>query len=109
LKKLAQWLTRHAVNEVCYKICNYLEQHTSRRTTGTIIAAGDAIAVSWMLDWRRALDEDDDKLPTGIASALGVFSTKDWHEVMSHASLAESLMTEMDRPEWEHLRRKPIS
>jgi hypothetical protein len=83
-----------------------LEQHTDRRTIGTIHAAGDAVAVSWMLDWRRALDEDGDKLPSGIAIALAAFSPEDWHEVMSNASLAESFMDAVDRPEWAHLRSR---
>jgi hypothetical protein len=108
VKNLVQRLTRRAVSEVCYWICEHLEEHTERRTIGTQIAAGDAIAVSWMLDWRRALQEDNDSLPTGIASALGAFSPEEWREVMSNASLAESLMTGIDRPEWAHIRRKPI-
>jgi hypothetical protein len=108
VKNLIQQLTRRAISEVCYRICNQLEQHTDRRTTGTIIVAGEAVAVSWMLDWKRALQEDNDSLPTSIANALGAFSAEEWHEVMSHASFAESLMTGIDRPEWEHLRCKPI-
>ncbi len=108
MKNLVQRLTRRAIGEVCYWICEHLEEHTERRTTGTKLAAGDAVAVSWMLDWRRALEEDNDSLPTGIASALGAFSTEDWPEVMSLASSTESLMTGIDRPEWAHIRRKPI-
>jgi hypothetical protein len=104
MEKLVQRLARRAVSEVCYWLCEHLEEHTERRTTGTILAAGDAVAVSWMLDWRRALDEDDSKLPSGIASALGAFSAEEWHEVMGNASFAESLMIGIDRPEWAHLR-----
>lgn len=109
MKNLVQRLTRRAVSEICYWLCEHLEEHTERRTTGTILAAGDAIAVSWMLDWRKALDEADSTLPSGIASALGAFSIEDWHEVMSSARCAESAMTGIDRPEWAHLRRKPIN
>lgn len=109
MKKLVQRLTRRAVSEVCYWICEYLEEHTERRTTGTRIAAGDAIAVSWMLDWKRALDEDESKLPSGIVGALGAFSPEEWREVMSNASSSESLMGGIDRPEWAHLHRKPIN
>jgi hypothetical protein len=109
VKNLVQRLTRRAVSEVCYWLCEHLEEHTERRTTGTILAAGDAIAVSWMLDWKLALNEDDDALPTGIAGVLGAFSKEDWQEVMSCASFAEGSMTGIDRPEWAHLRRKPIN
>lgn len=109
MKRFVQRLTRRTVSEVCYWICEHLEEHTERRTTGTILAAGDAIAVSWMLDWRCALDEDDGSLPVGIATPLGAFSAEDWHEVMSSARCAESAMTGIDRPEWAHIRRKPIS
>ena len=105
MKKSMQRLTRRVVSDVCYWTCNRLEQHTDRRTIGTRHAAGDAIAVSWMLDWTRALDEDDSKLPSGIASALGAFSAEEWHEIMSNASSAESLMIGIDQPEWAHLRR----
>jgi hypothetical protein len=108
VKNLVQRLTGRLINDACYWICEHLEEHTERRTTGTIIAAGEAVAVSWMLDWRRALQENNDSLPTGIASALRAFSAEDWHEVMSHASLAESLMTGIDQSEWAHIRRKPI-
>jgi hypothetical protein len=104
VKNLVQRLTRRAVSEVCYWLCEHLEEHTERRTTGTQIAAGDAIAVSWMLDWRRALDEDASKLPSGIAHALGAFSPEEWRDVMSNASDAEALMDGIDRPEWAHLR-----
>jgi hypothetical protein len=109
VKKLVPRLTRRAVSEVCYWICEHLEEHTERRTTGTILAAGDAVAVSWMLDWRAALAENDEALPTGIAGVLGAFSKEDWQEVMSCAGSAESLMTGIDRPEWAHIRRKPIT
>jgi hypothetical protein len=109
VKKLVKRLTSRAVSEVCYWLCEHLEEHTERRTTGTILAAGDAVAVSWMLDWRKALAEDDSKLPSGIASALGTFSAEDWAEVMSSASFAEGCMTGIDRPEWTHIRRKPIT
>lgn len=109
MKKRMQRLAHRAISEACYWLCEHLEDHTERRTTGTILAAGDAIAVSWMLDWKRALDEDDDSLPTGIASVLGAFSKEDWQEVMSCASFAEGSMTGIDRSEWTHLRRKPIT
>jgi hypothetical protein len=108
MKTLVHRLTRRPISEVCYWLCEHLEEHTERRTTGTILAAGDAIAVSWMLDWKRALSEDNHTLPTGIANALGAFSAANWQEVMSCASSSESLMTGVDRPEWAHIRRKPI-
>jgi hypothetical protein len=104
VKKLVQRLTRRAVSEVCYWLCEHLEEHTERCTTGTILAAGDAVAVSWMLDWRAALSEDEDALPKGIASVLSAFSAEDWQEVMSCASFAEGSMTGIDRPEWGHIR-----
>ncbi len=108
MKNLVQRLTRRAISEVCYWICNHLEQHTDRQTRGTIIAAGDAIAVSWVLDWKRALDEYDSELPAGVGSVLGVFTPEEWREVMSHADLSEFCMASVQRPEWAHLRRKPI-
>jgi hypothetical protein len=106
VKKLVQRLTRRAVSEVCYWLCEHLEEHTERVTTGTILAAGDAVAVSWMLDWRAALAEDQDALPGGIANTLGAFSPEDWAEVMSCASFAESCMGRVDRPEWAHIRSR---
>jgi hypothetical protein len=106
VKKLVQRLTRRTVSEVCYWLCEHLEEHTERRTTGTILAAGDAVAVSWMLDWKAALDEDQDALPSGIASALSAFSPEDWQEVMSCASFTEGCMVGIDRPEWEHIRSR---
>jgi hypothetical protein len=106
MKNLVQRLTRRTVSEACYWLCEHLEEHTERRTTGTIIAAGEAIAVSWMLDWKAALAEDDSKLPSGIASAPGAFSAEDWAEVMNSASLTESLMAGIDRPEWAHIRSR---
>jgi hypothetical protein len=109
VKNVLQQLARHVLSDVCYWTCNYLEQHTDRRTIGTRQAAGDAVAVSWMLNWRRALDEDHSKLPSGIASALGVFSAEEWHDVMNNASLAESLMIGIDLHEWAHLRREPVN
>lgn len=109
MKKLVQRLTRRAVSEVCYWLCEHLEQHTGRRTTGTRLAAGDAIAVSWVLDWKRALDDYDSELPTGVRSALGVFSPEEWREVMAHADFGESCMGAIQSPQWAHLRRKPIN
>lgn len=106
MKNLVQRLTRRVISEACYWLCEHLEQHTERHTTGTILAAGDAVAVSWMLDWRAALAEDQDTLPNGIASVLAAFSAKDWQEVMSSASFAESCMTGIDRPEWTHIRSR---
>jgi hypothetical protein len=110
VKKLVQRLTGRIVNEVCYQVCNHLEGYTGRHTTGTKLAAGDAIAVSWALAWKRALDEDDSKLPPGIANTLSVFSPEEWREVMSCAELSETwLEGDLKRPEWEHLRRKPVT
>jgi hypothetical protein len=88
VKELVQRLARRAISEASYWICEYLEQYTSRCTTGTRSAAGDAIAVSWLLDWKRALDEDHSELPSGIASTLGAFSADEWHEVMANADFA---------------------
>jgi hypothetical protein len=109
VKKLVRRLTRRPISEVCHWLCEHLEEHTERCTTGTMLAAGDAVAVSWMLDWKAALAEDDDALPSGIASALGAFSAEEWREVMSNASFTESLMIGIDEPEWAHIRRKPIN
>lgn len=109
MKQLIQRLERRAVSEVCYWICEHLEQHTWRRTTGTRFAAGNAIAVSWVLNWKRALDEDEGKLPAGMASVLDTFSPEEWREVMSNASSSESFLGAIQRPEWAHLRRKPIN
>jgi hypothetical protein len=108
VKNFVQRLTRRAISEVCYWMCEHLEQYTERRTTGTKIAAADAIAVSWVLDWKRALDEHDGDLPPGVASALGAFSPQEWREVMSHADFSESCMGTTQNPEWAHIRRKPI-
>jgi hypothetical protein len=104
MRRLVRTLTRRAVSEVCYRICEKLEEYTPRRTTGTILAAGDAIAVACMLDWKRALDEDMGALPLPLASILGHFSLEEWEEVMSFASSTEGLMGAINRPEWRHLR-----
>jgi hypothetical protein len=104
MKNLMQRLTRRVVSDVCYWLCEHLEEHTGRRTTGTILAAGDAIAVSWMLDWKVALTEDQDALPAGIANVLGAFSAEDWAQVMSCAGFAEGCMGGVDRAEWAHIR-----
>jgi hypothetical protein len=110
VKNLIQRLTRRAVGEICYRICESLDGYAARPTTCTKLAASDAIAISWMLDWKRALTEDNDSLPSGIASALGAFSTDDWPEVMGLAADVESFMeSHLKRPEWEHLRRKPLN
>lgn len=108
MKTLAQRLTRRAVGEICYWICEHLDGHAARATTCTKLAAGDAVAVSWKLARKRALGEDE--LPSGIASALCAFSPEDWCEVMSIAADVESFIeSNLKQPEWAHLRRNPTT
>lgn len=109
VKNLVQRLTSRIVSEVCYQICEHLDGHTERTTTCTKLVAGEAIAVSWMLDWKRALTEEN-RLPGQIRSSMATFSPEDWREVMSLAGDFEAFMEgNLKRPEWEHLRRKPIT
>jgi hypothetical protein len=108
VKKLVQRLTSRIVSEMCYWICEHLDGYTERTTTCTKLAAGEAIAVSCALDWKRALTENH--LPGQIRSSMATFSPEDWREVMSIASDDEWFMEgDLKRPEWEHLRRKPIT
>jgi hypothetical protein len=108
VKNLVRRLTRRLVSDVCYWICESLDGHTERTTTCTKLAAGDAVAVARALDWKLALTETE--LPSPIKSTLAAFSPEDWREVMSLASDVEYFMEgNLRRPEWAHLRRKPIN
>jgi hypothetical protein len=103
---LIKRVVRKVVGYLAYRICEWLEPRTSRRTGGVIDAASEAIVAYVAIDWRRALDQQDD-LPGSIAAVMGQFSPDEWREVMAGAAFSGGLVQlELRRDEYRHLRQR---
>ena len=94
--------------EVCFWICERLDDKVARPTVTTRRIVGDALSMCEWLDLDQALKQAPD-LPPPIIQALGKFSRDDWAEVGAFANLRDMEITPLlKEPEWAHLRRKPI-
>jgi hypothetical protein len=99
-------LRRRLIGEVCYWICERLDEKNPRPTTITKLTVGDAAAVLEMVNIERALKEPE--LPEPLAGVMGMLSPADWEEVAVMADFARMILErKLKQPEWSHLRFKP--
>lgn len=92
--------------EAANRICEWFDGYATRSTSNTKIAAGAAIAAREMLDIPRAVGAPS--LPIQVESTLANFTPDEWEEVMRIAAGDRHwLETELQKPQWAHLRRRP--
>lgn len=92
--------------EVCFWICNHLDEMAARPTTNTRLRAADAVAIGTCIDIHKAFSEPE--LPPAIAHVLSQFSNVEWQDVMTCAGIHEiDIEEELKDSRWAHLRYKP--
>jgi hypothetical protein len=104
LRKRSSYSIQMLSGKAAYWICEALEDHTMRSTTGTLQAAGETLAAFEILNVERALDEAD--LPLSIRRALPRFTRQEWDEVLAIAQFNRDFArAELESPQWAHLRK----